>query len=334
MKAFRYYLLDNKGNIIPPMIGSKVDNSEGKYGNIPLINTNEASDMPGVFNTSKHNGTSVIIAPDKKHSIRNIKQEINNMLYYVVNADRDKHAKEKFDYANKLVDNRYDWNELKDFFESWREAFGMNTDRALQYIEYSDGPLYDYAKDIVDMNLGHKGLDTKHIEGSRYDAKMDPRNITKASYVNDSNDSGEKDYRQLMSTLGSTHKALSHAYGPNKIALYQVEFNPDDIYTGKDYLENKETAQVDYPAEGKVKVNKVYPGVRIDFDRFMAKKEEARNASRSSEELNNNFKKMLEPVLYTKPEELPSDERLKVIKCHNNWVKTQRMIPTVQRGML
>lgn len=30
MKAFRYYLLDDKGNLVPPMVGSKVDNSKGK----------------------------------------------------------------------------------------------------------------------------------------------------------------------------------------------------------------------------------------------------------------------------------------------------------------
>lgn len=335
MKAFRYYLLDRKGNLVPPIVG-KVDNSEGKYGNIPLLNTNDASDIPGIFNTAKHNGTSVIIAPDNKYSVRNIGKEINNMLGYVVNADRDKNAREKFDYANKLVGNRYDWDELKNFFESYRD--GMFNGDKLKTLDYLDSgfnsPVYNAVKSAVDRNIGYKGIDKEHLSGSRYDDKYDSRNLSHAAYVDDSGKSSEKDYRQLMGALGSTHDTLSYAYGPDRIALYQVEFDPDDIYTGRDYLENKETAQVDYPAEGKVKVNKVYPGMRIDFDRLMAKKDETRKAARSSEELNNNFKNLLEPVLYTKPEELPSDERLKVIKHHNNWVNTQRMIPAVQRGML
>lgn len=132
MKAFRYYLLDDKGNLLPPMVGSKVDNSKGKYGNIPLINTNETSDLSGAFNTAEHNGTSVIIAPDKKHSIYNIGQQINQMLSYIVAAEHDKHAKERFDYANKLYNNMYDWNELKDFFESYKGAFGGDTGRTLK----------------------------------------------------------------------------------------------------------------------------------------------------------------------------------------------------------
>lgn len=335
MKAFRYYLLDDKGNLLPPMVGSKVDNSKGKYGNIPLINTNETSDLSGAFNTAEHNGTSVIIAPDKKHSIYNIGQQINQMLSYIVAAEHDKHAKERFDYANKLYNNMYDWNELKDFFESYKGAFGGDTGRTLKYLDSGYGsPLYNVIKQTVDNNIGYNNLDTSATRGKRYDAKHDLRNITRASYVNDtSNDDTEKSYTQLMGALGATHDALAHHYGPDKVALYQVEFDPDDIFTGKDYLENKETAQVDFPAEGKVKVNKVYPGARIDYNKLMSKKEEARKAAHSAEELNNNFRGLLEPVMYTKPEEIASDERLKVLKHHNDWVNTQRMIPNIQRGI-
>lgn len=334
MKAFRYYLLDENGNLLSPMV-NKANNSAGKYGNIPLINTNEASDTPGIFNTAQHNGTSIIIAPDSKHSIRSIGQEINRMLRFVAIADKDKNAKEKFDHANRLVGNRYNWNELKNFFESYRDGmFNGDARRTLSYMDSGFGsPIYNAVKGVVDKAIGYKGFDPKYTSGSSYSGKYDSRNIVDASYVDDSGKETEKDYKQLMGALDATHDVLSFKYGPDRVALYQVEFDPDDIYTGKDYLENKETAQVDYPAEGKVKVNKVYPGVRIDYDKFMSKKEDARKLARSSDELNDNFKKILEPVLYTKPDELPSDERLKVIKCHNDWLNTQHMIPIVQRGM-
>lgn len=40
------------------------------------------------------------------------------------------------------------------------------------------------------------------------------------------------------------------------------------------------------------------------------------------------------PVLGVSDEEVPSDVRLKIIKCHNNWLDTQHIIPIIKRGTL
>ena len=291
-------------------------------------------DLPtGAFNTAKHNGTSIIMAPNKKYSVLGIGQTLNNMLRCVAKGN-----KQRFDQYNNLLNNRFDYDEMKEFFDSYADGlFDGDIAQTLKYLDSGfDSPLYNVVKQDVEKHVPLSTFKKEHSTLFSPKTNNEPYDLTASAYVHsDAEDKDEdRDYNQFIAALTGTHDSLAHHYGKNNIGLYQVEYDPDDQFTGKDYLENKETAQVDYPAEGKVKVNKVYPGVRIDYDALARGRDNVVNVTKNAKDRNEAFRGLIKPILLADPSEIASDTRLKIIKAHNDWCNTQRAIPNVQRGML
>lgn len=328
MKAFRYYLKDNNDIVSPFTFNHETVNATGKYGKIPLINLSD-SNIKGTINTAPHNGTSIIMAPNRKYSVFGIGKLFNALLKAV--ARDDKIGEQQFNRYNKLLGGSFDYDDIKGFFDNYLDFFDGDVEETLNYLDSgSDSPVHKLVDSELIRNMPVGSLNVKE---PLLDNKVNKYN---AAYVqSDAPDKDEdRDYTQLMASLSGTHDALASRYGKNNIGLYQVEYDPEDQFTGKDYLENKETAQVDYPAEGKVKVNRVYPVVELDYDKYTDYKNDALRKTKTPDERNEAFREMLKPALGVDPTDISSDERLKVIKHHNNWLNTQNVASIVQRGML
>ena len=227
MKAFRYYAVDNNGNLLSPIASSNMLNRQGKYGNIPVVN---AKDMSLYVNNAAHNGTSILMPSNSKYSVFDAKRLINTALDAYI---RDR--KDIFDYYNKLSGNLldkmgYSWDSLEGLIKSYWWEKGKP--------DKVPGALLDDIDDHLNKNVSSVKTDDADANYNKDFEKGKHLDLADRIAAVNTEDTGLKDYNGLFTALSSMYDTFkNHPATKNKdIGLYQVEYDKDDLFSFRLHL--------------------------------------------------------------------------------------------------